>query len=408
MGHNKSRQDRARARAPQTQQQNVAAVRADIAGDKKSLEEHFGIRGTPFVETAKDSESKANPHVGKIPSFIPRELPIDPSQVEATQQVTNVATSKSGHPLPPFVVPNDTPLPELSPEQLKFIRGMQEVELEGDEIDRNFNFLEGKSGADVIGDGPGSPKFNAKPTASVDASTTQLPKKSSTQTTTPEEKAYAQLLPSAPVRHPVLQQMLAAFGLERLVEKSETVGGFKFGFRGSNTVDQALAIRYAGLRSASGPEFEMYKSIMLMAICVTSINDTPAYEVFNENLTDSEREAVKRSPTNPPETVVTKIAPKAIMFLLENIEPTILDDLAKAYTWLYRDEIESHRGHTAEYLHEAWRFECLVDGCDEIQERIPHITDPVKGYIEPVFCPIHGKPMRPVSTLEDFRNNPLG
>lgn len=375
-----------------------------------SMADDLGIKARPYAPTdaeiAEDLARSKTPQpgsVGKIPSFIPRELPIDPAVLQAATTKAEAPAprvGKSGHPIPAFAVPMDAPLPAISEAERKFIAGLRETE---DDIDREFNFLEGKHGnADAVGYAPGEdpgdvaptlpPRRNAEPTGA---------------TSPANDSTGPQLLPDAPVRHPMLERMLATFGLERFPEKFEHIGNFKFGFRRCNTSDEAMATRFAALYTKISPaEYEFYLAIIRTAIGITSINDVPVHEIFGIDLSDAEKQVITRNPTNPPHTVTSMTAPAVLTFLLEKIDPTVLNDLAKAYDEAFRAQVEETRGDTANKMHVTYRFQCS-NGCDETVERVPVIIDAVAGTYRPVFCPSCGKPMQAMGSLEDLANDPL-
>lgn len=346
----------------------------DLRRDMPINPEEMGIKARAYVP-----DTAADPRATKLeaaPSWIPRKLPI------------------------PGTIPADAPIPQPTEAELAALQAQTaDPEDDDDEAEELLALARGTGDAGI--DIPTQKRARNPVT---DSTTLNLEKDDAPD---PKDRAAAQTLPDAPTRHPLLSRLLASFGLERLPVRYNNIGGFKFGFRKHNTEDLLLATRIAGTRARGSAEFDLAHSIVLAAICITSINDESVYDIFGITLTDAERQTIMRNPTNPPQAIVESTASHIILFMTEHIEPEILDDLSRSYRELYHEDTADHVGDIVTYQRTHYRFECNVQGCEEVQNRIPEIIDAVNGTYKPVFCPIHGEPMQAVSTLEKYRNNPL-
>lgn len=329
----------------------------------------LGIKARPYVaDTAGEAaKSKTLP---KAPSWIARKLPN------------------------PGFVPQSEPIAQPSEEELARLRAEVESDL-GDDADEDEELLAlAREGGDAGIDIPTAASTSMRRTLHAPDPETQA-------------RANAPTLPETPKRHPLLSRLLSSFGLERLPIRYNNIGGFQFGFRKHNTEDMLLATRMAGSRMRGTAEFDLAYSIVLAAICLVDIDGESVYDIFNVGLTEAERQSITRNPQNPPQAIVENTSPHVIVFMTTHIEPEVLNDIARAYSELYHEDVGDHVGDIVTYQRTHWRFECQVPGCEEVQKRIPKIIDAVDGTYEPIFCPIHGEPMQAISTLEKYRNNPL-
>lgn len=298
--------------------------------------------GQEYVPTAEDNKPLQPDPEREVPAFIPRELPVDPS--ELIDEPGTPRIQRASEPLPP--PPQGYRPAEEDPE------------------------------ADAL----------------IQAHTKRLVPSSA--------------LPQAPKKHPMLDRLLSSFGLSKLPLKSDNIGDMKWTFRRLSSPDHLLAVRYAGLRSRQPDEFKVNMVYIQAVLALVSVNDVSIYDFMGADISTQDRILIERDPGNPPHMLVQTTAPVLIATLVDGLMPEILDALSTAYQELFEEDREV-ASDVAQYRKTHWRFECGVEGCLEVQNRIPKIINATSGEIEPIFCPIHGEPMTPVSTLEDYRNNPL-
>lgn len=302
-------------------------------------------RGREYVPGPEDNKPLQKDPQREIPSFIPRELAIDPSVAASNMQ-------RNSAPLPPA--------PEGYP--------MSEEDAEADELIRQF-------------------QAENQP---------HMKKQAKSET----------VLPNEPLRHPMLDRLLSSFGIQRLPTKSDNIGGMKWEFRRLSTPDHLLAVRYAGMRSRTSQELKINTQYIQAMLAVVSVNGTSIYEMMGYEMTDDERKQLANDPGNPPHHIVENSAPAVIFTLLDSLVPEVLDKLAVSYDELFEQDRE-FPSDIDQHRKTHWRFECSVHGCDEVQTREPVIVNRGTGAIKNIYCPIHGTPMRPISSLEDYRNGPL-
>ena len=215
------------------------------------------------------------------------------------------------------------------------------------------------------------------------------------------------LLPNEPKRHPMMDRLLSSFGLRKIPVKKTVVGNINWYFRPGSTTDFLIATEHAGLRSRNSPQrFEVNASYMRAALGLVRVEEDSIYDIIGVNLTPFEREALQRDEANPPQALVERTADAIITFFIDSLMPTMLDELARAYHQLFDADMEV-ASDIVTYNRTHWRFECDVPGCEEVQNRIPTIINAERGEIKSIFCPVHGTPMRPISSLEKYNNSPL-
>ncbi len=325
--------------APVTDDGDVARLRSSVSQDPA---DHLP-RGQEYVPDARDNEPLIPETKHEVPSFIPRELAADPSELmQGSRRMRNT-----------------DPLPDPAHFQGLYA-GQSEDDPEADAMIRSVRSQEPRT-----------------------------------------------LLPSEPKRHPMMDRLLSSFGLRKIPVKSTVVGGLSWYFRAGSTSDFLIATRHAGLRSPSSPkEFEINASYMRAALGLVRVEEDSIYDIIGMNLTPFEREALQRDEANPPQALVERSADAVITFLVDAFIPTMLDELARAYHQLFDADMEV-ASDIVTYNRTHWRFECDFPGCDEVQTRIPLIVNAERGEIKPYFCPVHGTPMRPISSLEKYNNSPL-
>ena len=307
-------------------------------------------RGATWVPGPEDNKPLQKDPQREIPSFIARELAVDPSEAASSKM------QRSSTPLPPA--------PEGYP--------MSEEDEEADALIRQFQ------------------SSNQAPAHPAPA----------------KKRAAETVLPSEPLRHPMLDRLLSSFGIVGLPTKSDSIGGMKFEFRRLSTPDHLLAVRYAGMRSRTPQELKINTQYIQAMLAVVAVNGTSIYEMMGYEMTDDERKQLSRDPGNPPHHIVENSAPAVIFTLLDSLAPEVLDKIAVSYDELFEQDRE-FPSDIDQHRKTHWRFECSVHGCGEVQTREPVIVNRGTGAIKNIYCPIHGTPMRPISSLEDYRNGPL-
>lgn len=300
-------------------------------------------QGRPYEPSGDDLKPLQKDPQLDVPKFIPRELRVDPTQL----------MQRSDSPLPPapqsYVPADDDP--------------------EADEMIRAFHAQE------------------------------------TTRETEPNRESST-TLPKEPKRHPMLDRLLSSFGIEKLPIKSDTIGGMKFSFRRLSTSDHMISIRYAHFRSNNPAELKANLKYIQAALAITAVNDTPIYDMLEYEMSPNDKIAYERDPGNPPNLVVEATALPIITTIVDGLVPEVLDKIVVAYNELFEEDLEI-ASDIDTYRRTHWRFECVEPKCTEIQNRVPRIINSKTGAIHNVYCPIHGTPMRAISSLEDYRNGPL-
>lgn len=304
-------------------------------------------QGRPYEPSNEDLRPLHKDPQHEVPRFIPRELPEDPTRL----------MHGSNNPLPPM---SEGYVPA-------------EDDVEADEMIRAFHAQE------------------SKPTQK------QAPTSNRNDTTT---------LPEAPKRHPMLDRLLSSFGLEKLPIKSTDIGNMKLSFRRLSTADHMISIRYAHFRSNNPVEMKTNLKYIQAALAITAVNDVSIYDMLEYEMSPSDKVAYARDPGNPPNLVVEATALPIITTIVDGLLPEVLDSIVVAYNELFEeDKVVASDIDTYRRTH--WRFECVESKCEEVQNRVPRIINVKSGAIHNVYCPVHGTPMRAVSSLEDYRNGPL-
>lgn len=204
--------------------------------------------------------------------------------------------------------------------------------------------------------------------------------------------------------HPVLQRLRERFGLKAKGVKSETIGGMKFTFRKYtnqayakfvvNQVQQPTSVQ-------TDAEFISKLPYALAAISIAAIDDIPTHIVFGSEIELDpvlELPATQQDPLHPPTSVTVKTAEVLYSWLVGLGIPELADTLASTLGRLFPEErLVKDNG--------LWRYSCPKRNCTEEQERMPRYD--ADGNMKPVYCPVHGVPMRALGSLEDLANIPL-
>lgn len=200
--------------------------------------------------------------------------------------------------------------------------------------------------------------------------------------------------------HPLLAKLRARYTISALDIRYKTIDGIKYGFRKhSNQAYLKFVTNKVLPTIETEAELSDKHAYALAAISLASVDDVPAWEVFNVEIDpDVERAWLATEPLNPPTTVVVKTADIIYhMFIMDGI-PEFGDTLARAYNELFPDiDIVGDA--------DTWIYKCMTPGC---HERFEHLPDQDSdGNPKPYFCPIHGTAMRPLGSKGDLRNIPL-
>ncbi len=331
---------------PPIDSEDVASLRASVPDQEGELPS-----GKPYVPTDSDNEPLVRKTVHEIPDFIPQELAVDPSEFLASKQGR---VMRNNDPLPP--PPHGYPMQEEDdPEAEELMREL-----------RNQN----------------------APSASKDT------------------RQKESVLPNKPTKHPVLTKLLSSFGLERVPVKTKNIGNIPFTFRLISAPNKLVAIRIANLRSETQDELKVNVSWISALLGLVSIDGTSIYEILSMDLTEHEKTMLARDPGNPPAMLVENSAVPLVNVFLNGWQTEVIEEITRTYYELFEGD-KDVPSDIGTYQRTHWRFECPKTGCDEFQNRVPKVIDASKGTIEPVFCPVHGVAMNPISTLEEYRSNPL-
>lgn len=332
---------------PPIASEDVASLRATVPDQEGELPS-----GKPYVPTDADNVPLTKGPVHEIPDFIPQELAVDPSEFLARKQGR---VMRNSDPLPP--PPAGYPMQE-------------EDDPEADELMRELHQQQTHAG------------------------------------NTKKNQQTESVLPTKPTKHPMLTKLLSSFGLERVPLRIKNIGNIPFTFRLISAPNKLVAIRYANLRSGTPDEMKVNVSWISALLGLVAIDGVSIYEIIGMDLTEHEKTMLARDPGNPPAMLVENSAVPLINVFLNGWQTEVIEEITRAYYELFEGDkdIPSDIGT---YQKTHWRFECPKADCGEFQNRVPKVIDSSKGTIEPVFCPVHGVAMNPISTLEEYRANPL-
>lgn len=220
----------------------------------------------------------------------------------------------------------------------------------------------------------------------------------------PRQQKQKLQLTKAPMEHPVLQRLRERFGLKALETKSETIGGMKFTFRKyTNQAYAKFVINYvqSPMSVETDAEFMTKLPYALAAISIAAIDGVPVHEVFASSLDLDpvlELQPAASDPLHPPTSVTVKVAEVLYPWLVSLSVPELGDTLAATLGRLFPEErLIKDKG--------LWKYVCPKRGCTESHERLPRYD--VEGKMKPVYCTLHGVPMKALGSLEELADVPL-
>jgi hypothetical protein len=364
--------------------------------------------GKIWTPGPEDYKPLRKPEQLKIPDFIPLHLS-DPVGEEQIQIANSVLPKDRQHPMPSSHTTESTDTQEAG---VTMTQPNQNTPEDFDpEVDDPADVFVGAAGLQsavpVIERVSTGERIHTNPTPQRPA----VPGHAFIQPPPPPPSAGAgavkqnpQVNQPLPTEHPVLVRLRERFGLIQgpTGTKSEVIGGIKFTFRKYTNQSYAKFVVNEILTQSveTEAEFNAKLGYALVAIGLAAVNDVPVHEVFELELEPAlEAPLVRQNPLHPPTSVIVGAARYIYQWLLTSGTPELGDTLAAVYGKLYPSEnLTPDKG--------LWKYgNCKKPGCTETQERLPRYN--AEGEMRPVYCPVHGIPLKALGSLEELSHIPL-
>jgi|ERR1035437_3436216 hypothetical protein len=359
--------------------------------------------GKIWTPGPEDYKPLRKPEQLKVPEFIPMHLS-DPVGEEQIQIANSVLPKDRQHPMPVHATESTK---STEPQETGVTMIHENVPEDFDpDVDDPADVFVGAAGMQS------SPPVIERVSTGERVATQQLPSGSAIPPSRPfiqppppgNVKPNPQANQPLPTEHPVLVRLRERFGLIQgpTGTKSEVIGGIKFTFRKYTNQSYAKFVVNEILTQSveTEAEFNAKLGYALVAIGLAAVNDVPVHEVFELELEPSlEVPLVRQNPLHPPTSVIVGSARYIYQWLLTSGTPELGDTLAAVYGKLYPSEnLTPDKG--------LWRYgNCKKSGCTETQERLPRYN--AEGEMRPVYCPVHGVPLKALGSLEELSHIPL-
>lgn len=232
----------------------------------------------------------------------------------------------------------------------------------------------------------------------------------------PQNNTYSQQSPSSieqvvkKYQHPVLKRMLEKFGLQaqkKFELEIYSKDGSKQKYTLTATPDDVIiwALSVAQPKILTDGESVATSWFQMVQICssVVAIDDTPIWQIFNVNITQSEQSDLSKDPFNISSRVRKTTGLELAHVLWSDTQP-IGDKLYEFYMGKILPSIKLTSSYDKEGSGLA-RYMCPLDGCSEYIFERPKIDE--TGHPQSFYCKYHGCELVEAATIEQESSIPL-
>lgn len=216
-------------------------------------------------------------------------------------------------------------------------------------------------------------------------------------------------VPPKPVQHPVVGQLLRDFGLAYARTAEAVVGPYRFRIREANAEVTNYVLGVAGRSALTDADYISRSRLMLAALGVVSINDTPVVDMFTWDRTRLPKGTVI-DPNFPSSAVVVALAPELFMFFMETLSSEVINDIADAYDKEFGGTEAEETTNTPVGIlanEQRVRFKCPAEACGFVEDVVPDYADPQHQTVHARFCRKCGTKLSPIGRLKDMADVPL-